>query len=154
MAAEFQCRGQGYHGFKRRYRSVRACSNASAHARTRIHTDTKTHMHTHTHTHKRRCQAPALRRARHPERGGGNVTRVSSYVRRPFPSKENRRISGRDDLVPPFVPGSGDWFGIPKPRESGSVIGAYQTLLCVAAKRATRPNGEWRYSTRRHVLEP
>ena len=110
-------------------------------------------------TRRRRCQAPALRRARHPERGGGNEAPqafrrgehmgpvgfdprsffswdgrspvshpVSSYVRRPFPSKENRRISERDDLRPPVVPGGqeipGDRFGIPKPRESGSVIGA------------------------------
>jgi hypothetical protein len=30
---------------------------------------------------------------------------VSSYVRRPFPSKENQRISERDDLRPPVVPG-------------------------------------------------
>ena len=28
------------------------------------------------------------------------------------------------------------------------------TLLCVAERRATRPNGDWRYSTRRHVLGP
>jgi hypothetical protein len=28
------------------------------------------------------------------------------------------------------------------------------TLLCVAERRATRTNGEWRYSTRRHMLEP
>ena len=27
------------------------------------------------------------------------VTRVPAYVQRPFPSKENRRISERDDLV-------------------------------------------------------
>ena len=33
------------------------------------------------------------------------VTRVSSYVRRPFPSKETRRISERDDPGPPVVPG-------------------------------------------------
>jgi hypothetical protein len=79
-------------------------------------------------------QAPALRRARHLERGGGTdapqafrrgelvgrvwfdprsffswdgrqVTRVSSYVRRPFPSKETRRISERHDPGPPVVPG-------------------------------------------------
>ena len=36
---------------------------------------------------------------------GWQVTRASSYVRRPFPSKENRRISERDDLSQPFVPG-------------------------------------------------
>ena len=79
-------------------------------------------------TRRRRCQAPALKRARHPERGGGTgaagvpprgthgpggvrspyffslawqVTRVSSYVRRPFPSKEIRRTSERDDPGPP-----------------------------------------------------
>jgi hypothetical protein len=27
-------------------------------------------------------------------------------------------------------------------------------LLCVAERRATRPNGEWGYSTRRHMPEP
>ena len=27
-------------------------------------------------------------------------------------------------------------------------------LLCVAERRATRPNGEWKYSTPRHMLEP
>ena len=43
-----------------------------------------------------------------------------------------------------------DRFGISNPRESGSMIGAVWTLLCVAA----RPNGEWGYGTRRHMLEP
>ena len=33
------------------------------------------------------------------------VTRVSSYVRRPFPSTETRQISERDDPGPPVVPG-------------------------------------------------
>jgi hypothetical protein len=36
---------------------------------------------------------------------GWQVTRVTPYVRRPFPSKENRQISERDDLGPPVVPG-------------------------------------------------
>ena len=36
---------------------------------------------------------------------GWQVTRVPPYVRRPFPSKENRQISERDDLGPPVVPG-------------------------------------------------
>jgi hypothetical protein len=27
-------------------------------------------------------------------------------------------------------------------------------LLCVAERRATRTNGEWGYSSRRHMLEP
>ena len=30
----------------------------------------------------------------------------------------------------------------------------FWALLCVAERRATWPNGEWRYSTRRHMLEP
>jgi hypothetical protein len=33
------------------------------------------------------------------------VTLVPPYVRRPFPSKEIRRISERDDPGPPVVPG-------------------------------------------------
>ena len=36
---------------------------------------------------------------------GWQVTRVSPYVRGPFPSKEIRRISERDDPGPPVVPG-------------------------------------------------
>jgi hypothetical protein len=36
---------------------------------------------------------------------GWQVTRVPPYVRRPFPSKENRQISERDDLGPAVVPG-------------------------------------------------
>jgi hypothetical protein len=35
---------------------------------------------------------------------GWQVTRVPPYVRLPFPSKENRQISERDDLGPPVVP--------------------------------------------------
>ena len=64
-------------------------------------------------TPRRQCQAPASRRAHHPERGAGvpplgthgpggvrsfspwQVTRFSPYVRRPFPSKETRRIPGK-----------------------------------------------------------
>jgi hypothetical protein len=38
---------------------------------------------------------------------GWQVTRAPHYVRRPFPSKENRQISERDDLGPPVVPGVG-----------------------------------------------
>ena len=30
----------------------------------------------------------------------------------------------------------------------------FWALLCVAERRATRRNGEWRHSTRRHMLEP
>jgi hypothetical protein len=78
-------------------------------------------------TRRRRCQAPALRRARHPERGGGTgATGVPPWgtygpggVRSPSGmaghpclillatslSLQNRRISERDDPGPPFVPG-------------------------------------------------
>ena len=75
----------------------------------------------------------------------------SSYVRRTFPSKETRRILATDVPGPPVVPitrGSGDRFGIPNLRES------VWALLCVAERRATRPNGEWGYSTRHHMLGP
>ena len=62
--------------------------------------------------------------------------------------KENRRVLERDDLGPPFVPGGqeiGDGVGIPKPRESGSVIGADRRRSgpsCVLPKGVPRPNGE------------
>jgi hypothetical protein len=36
---------------------------------------------------------------------GWQITRVPPYVRRPFPFKENRQISERDDLGPPVLPG-------------------------------------------------
>jgi len=40
-------------------------------------------------------------------------------------------------------------------REGVGDWGVQETvLLCVAERRATRPNGEWGYSTRRHVLGP
>jgi hypothetical protein len=62
---------------------------------------------------------------------GWQVTRVSPYVRGPFPSKEIRRIPERDDPGPPVVPrGVGDRFGIPNPRKSGSVIGADRQRFC------------------------
>jgi hypothetical protein len=41
---------------------------------------------------------------------GWQVTRFPPYVRRPFPSKEIRRKSEKDDPGPPVVPG--DRFGI------------------------------------------
>jgi len=58
---------------------------------------------------------------------GWHVTRVSPYVRGPFPSKEIR-ISERDDPGPPVVPG-GLGIGIPNPRKSESVIGPSCVLL-------------------------
>jgi len=71
----------------------------------------------------------------------------------PVTTKQDLRpyVSNLPTSIP--VPrGSGDGFGIPNPRDSGSVIGADRTvwaLLCVAERRATRPNGEWGFSTRR-----
>jgi hypothetical protein len=60
---------------------------------------------------------------------GWQVTRVPPYERRPFPSKENRQISERDDLGPPVEPGGpGDRFGIPKPspQSGGTSHGAHR----------------------------
>ena len=34
----------------------------------------------------------------------------------------------------------------------GLLFQRVRSLLCVAETRATRPNGEWEYSTRRHML--
>ncbi len=53
---------------------------------------------------------------------GRQVTRVPSYVRRPFRTGEYRK--GMIPARPLYqcFRGSGDWFGIPNPRESGSVI--------------------------------
>jgi hypothetical protein len=89
---------------------------------------------------------------------GWQVTRVPPYVRGPFPSREIRRISERDDPGPPVVPGrqgigldpetSREWIG-----DWGGPMTVW-ALLCVAERRATRPNREWGYSTRRHMLDP
>ena len=91
-----------------------------------------------------------------PTGGAWQVTRVSPYVRRPSPSKENRRISERDDPGPPVVPG-GQGIGL-DPETSRERVGDWGgpetvwALLCVAERRATRPNGEWGYRERRHML--
>ena len=65
----------------------------------------------------------------------------------------SRRIPGRDDLGPPVVPG-GQGIGL-DPERSREWVGDWGgpetvwALLCVAERRATRPNGEWGYSARR-----
>ena len=57
----------------------------------------------------------------------GRSPRVPPYVRRPFPSKENRQILERDDLGPPVVPG-GQEIGLgsrkPSPQGGGTSHGA------------------------------
>ena len=40
----------------------------------------------------------------------------------------------------------------PSTFEPPSIYVPTPSLLCVAGRRATRPNGEWGYSTRRHML--
>ena len=55
---------------------------------------------------------------------GLQVTRVSPYLRGPFPSKEIRRISERDDPGPPVVPGGWGSVWDSEPSKSGSLIGA------------------------------
>jgi hypothetical protein len=136
-------------------------------------------------TRRRRCQAPALKRARHPERGGGteapqafcrgqHMGRVGFDPRSFFPWDGRSPVSHPTCDVPcpprrtgeyrkgmisasPLYPGVrrsvwdpetsreriGDWGG---PDGLGP-------LVC-CRKAATWPNGEWRYSTRRHMLEP
>ena len=53
----------------------------------------------------------------------------------------------------------GDWCGpetvwsLSPPRTTPPLTNVF-SLWCVAARRATRPNGEWGYSTRRHMLGP
>jgi hypothetical protein len=69
------------------------------------------------------------------------------------PSEENRRILEGNDPGPPVVPGGqgiglGEWVG-----DWGGPETVW-SLLCVAERRATRPNGEWGYSARRHMLGP
>ncbi len=81
------------------------------------------------------------------------VSLVSPYVRGLFPSKETRRISERDDPVRPLYQGvrGSVWDPEPSPERVGDWGGpaTVWSLLCVAETRATRPNGEWGYSTRR-----
>ena len=66
----------------------------------------------------------------------------------------------RDDLGQPFVLYQGVRRSVWDPETSRKRIGDWGgpetvwALLCVAARRATRLNGEWRYGTRRHILEP
>ena len=78
---------------------------------------------------------------------------MTLYVRRPFPSKEIRQISERHDPGPPVVPG-GQGIGLGERVGDGGGPETVCALLCVAERRATRPNGEWGYSTRRHMLGP
>jgi hypothetical protein len=83
------------------------------------------------------------------------VTRVSPYVRarsltlQGDPANIGKRRSRPARCTREAV----DRFGIPNPRKSGLVIGADRQRFgpsCVFAEtRATRPNGEWGYSTRR-----
>ena len=64
----------------------------------------------------------------------------------------------RDDPGPPVVPGGqGSIWDPETSRERVGDWGGPETvwaLSCVAERRATRPNGEWEYSTRRHMLGP
>ena len=64
-------------------------------------------------------------------------------------SKENRQISERDDLGPPVVPG-GQEIGL----GSRNLRPRAEVHVRVPARRATWPNGEWGYSTRRHMHGP
>ncbi len=77
---------------------------------------------------------------------GWQVTRVSPYVRGPFPTK------GMIPARPLYQGGRGSvWDPAPSKERVGDWDGpaTVWSLLCVAETRATRPNGEWGYSTRR-----
>ena len=70
------------------------------------------------------------------------VARVPPYVRRPFPSKENRQISERDDLGPPVVPGGEECRSVWDPETSRERIGDWDgpdglgpLVCCRKAKR-------------------
>ena len=74
-------------------------------------------------------------------------------MRGPFPSKEIRRISERDDPGPPVVQGAcgSVWDSEPSKERVGDWGGpaTVWSFMCVAETRAIRPNVEWGYSTRR-----
>jgi hypothetical protein len=83
----------------------------------------------------------------------------STHVRRPFPSKETRFWLGLFPARPLYqgVSVRGSVWDPEPSRERVGDWGGPETvwaLLCVAERRATRPNGEWGYSTRRHMLGP
>ena len=94
-------------------------------------------------TRRRRCQAPALRRARHPKRGWGtapqafrrgeHIGRVGFDPRSFFPWHGRSPVSHPTRDVP-FPP-----------RRSGE----HRKGMIPARPYATRTKGEWGYSTRR-----
>ena len=76
---------------------------------------------------------------------GWQVTRVSPYVRGPFPTK------GMIPARPLYQGGRGSvWDPAPSKERVGDWDGpaTVWSLLCVAETRATRPNGELGYNTR------
>ena len=83
-----------------------------------------------------------------------HITRVSPYARRSFPSKET--FEYREGMI--LGPAQGVRGSVWDPEPSSERVGDWGgpetvwALLCVAERRATRPNGEWGYSTRRHML--
>ena len=94
-------------------------------------------------TRRRRCQAPALKRARHPGRGGGTGaagvppwgTHGPGGVHpRIFSPWHGRSLVSHPTLDVPFPP-----------RRSGE----HRKGTIPARPYATRTNGEWGYSTRR-----
>jgi len=74
----------------------------------------------------------------------------------PFPARRSGKY--RKGMIParPLYQGVGGSVWDPEP--SNERVGDWGgpatvwSLLCVAETRATRPNGEWGYSTRRHML--
>jgi len=71
---------------------------------------------------------------------------------------EGRDRGGEKSLLTIVVPG-GQEIGLDPETSRERIVDwsgpeTVWALLCVAERRATRPNGEWGYSTRRHMLGP
>ena len=82
----------------------------------------------------------------------GQVTRVPPYVRSPFPSKENRQISERDDLGPPVVPGMGVMRSVGDPETFACHMAKWRAGIVLAgicwspcAQRRCYPTGRCAY---------
>ena len=127
-------------------------------------------------TRGRRCQAPALRRARHLERGGGTAPQAFRrgytwagwgsiffpLAGHAFLTLRATSLSLKGDpantgkgMIPARQGVRGSvWDPEPSKERVGDWGGpeTVSALLCVAERRATRPDGEWGSSTRHHML--
>ena len=89
-------------------------------------------------------------------RRGEHMGRVGSHPACNVPFPPRRSGEYRKGMIParPFGVWGSVWDSEPSRERVGDWGGLATALLCVAETRATRPNGEWGYSTRRHMLGP